>query len=235
MKVRLMLTCLCDAFYGEVGIAAVRVLEAAGCEVEFNARQTCCGQPPFNAGDWDASRSVAEQALAVLGQDEAPIVTPSGSCAAMIREGYRMLWPDRSFPECYEVGEFLVDKLQVGGFRSRPVTNRRKVAFHRACHGRSLGLKMQQETLLSSMPGIELVAFDQAEQCCGFGGAFSATHGKLSSGIGLEKLKQIEQSGATIIASGDMGCLMHLQGLIDRQGLKLQTRHYLELIAEEME
>jgi L-lactate dehydrogenase complex protein LldE len=153
----------------------------------------------------------------------------------MIREGYRMLWPDRSFPDCYEVGEFLVDKLQVGGFRSRPVTNRRKVAFHRACHGRSLGLKMQQETLLSSMPGIELVAFDQAEQCCGFGGAISATHGKLSSGIGLEKLKQIEQSGATIIASGDMGCLMHLQGLIGRQDLKLQTRHYLELIAEEME
>ena len=63
----------------------------------------------------------------------------------------------------------------------------------------------------------------------------SATHGKLSSGIGLEKLKQIEQSGATIIASGDMGCLMHLQGLIGRQDLKLQTRHYLELIAEEME
>lgn len=232
MKVQLMLTCLCDAFFGEVGIAAVRVLEAAGCEVLFPADQTCCGQPPFNAGDWDASRGIAERCRSVFDLN-VPIVTPSGSCAAMMREGYGMLWPDIPHIECYEVGEFLVRKLGIVDF-GVPDSGKAKVkvAFHRACHGRSLGLTDEQERLVASLPGIELVSFEQAEQCCGFGGAFSATHGKLSSGIGNEKLKNVTDSGAEILASGDMGCLMHLNGLVGRNGLKLQTRHYLELIAE---
>ena len=88
MKVQLMLTCLCDAFYGEVGIASVRVLEAAGCEVGFPKNQTCCGQPPFNAGDWDASRRVAEHWRSVF-DPAIPIVTPSGSCAAMVQASPR--------------------------------------------------------------------------------------------------------------------------------------------------
>jgi len=107
-----------------------------------------------------------------------------------------------------------------------------KVAFHRACHGRGIGLKDEQEKLISNLPGIHLVPFKHGEQCCGFGGAFAATHGKLSSGIGLEKLKNIQESGAEVIAAGDMGCLMHLQGLIDKHHLPLRTKHYLELMAE---
>jgi L-lactate dehydrogenase complex protein LldE len=236
MKVRLMLTCLCDGFFGEVGIAAVKVLEAVGCEVEFDDRQTCCGQPPFNAGDWDASRKIAEHCLEVLPPGQVPVVTPSGSCAAMIREGYPMLFPDRPFPDCYEVGEFLVKEMGIADLSPLVETTSPaiKVAFHRACHGRSIGLSDEQETLLGSIPSIELVPFDQAEQCCGFGGAFSATHGKLSSGIGMEKLRNIQDSGAELIVSGDMGCLMHLQGLIGKNGLGLQTKHYLELIAERL-
>ena len=145
-----------------------------------------------------------------------------------------MLFPNRNLPKCFEVGEFIVMELGVSDLSQIAIKAQppRKVAFHRACHGRSIGLTNEQETLLGSVTGIELIPFEQGEQCCGFGGAFSATHGKLSSGIGMEKLHNIQDSGAELIASGDMGCLMHLQGLIGRNGLKLQTRHYLELIAE---
>lgn len=252
MKVQLMLTCLCDAFFGEVGIAAVKVLQHAGCEVIFPESQTCCGQPPFNAGDWKASRKIAEHCLTVF-DPTIPIVTPSGSCAAMMREGYPLLWPERPHTKCYEVGEFLVKNLGVTAWSASPCEERvgggqgggssaenldkadqqrTKIAFHRACHGRGLGLTDEQERLVASLPNIEVVPFAQAEQCCGFGGAFAATHGKLSSGIGDEKLKNVIDSGAEVLVSGDMGCLMHLNGLIQKEKLPIQTKHYLQVLAE---
>jgi L-lactate dehydrogenase complex protein LldE len=164
-----------------------------------------------------------------------PIVTPSGSCAAMVREGYMQLFPDLAHIECHEVGEFLVRKLGIESVSgSRGPAERTKVAFHRACHGRGLGLKDEQERLLANVPNVELVPFEQGEQCCGFGGAFSATHGSISRGIGLEKLKHVMDSGAKTLASGDMGCLMHLSGLVNREGIALETKHYLQIIAEGM-
>jgi L-lactate dehydrogenase complex protein LldE len=237
MQVKLMLTCLCDAFYGEVGIATVRVLEHAGCQVEFDERQTCCGQPPFNAGDWTSARAIALRNLEII--EPAPskpqyLVTPSSSCAAMIREGYHMLFPEKSIPHCYELSEFMlsvvgVDRWPLQGNR---ISRRRKVAFHRACHSRALGNGDSQERLLSMVPGLDLALFEQQEQCCGFGGAFSATHGCTSAGIGIEKLRNIADSGVGDLVSGDMGCLMHLNGLIQRHRLDLRTRHYVELLAE---
>jgi len=226
-----MLTCLCDAFYGEVGIASVRVLEHLGCEVLFDNRQTCCGQPPFNAGDWDAARRIATHCKSVMFGDEIPVVTPSGSCGAMLREGYPMLFPNEPHPRAFEIGEFIAKELGVSEWKgAKPYV--KKVAFHRACHGRALGLTDEQERLVASIPGVELVPFTQGEQCCGFGGAFAATHGKLSQGIGLEKLRVIADSGAEEIVSGDMGCLMHLSGLIAREKLPLRARHFAEVLAE---
>jgi len=236
MTCKLMLTCLCDAFFGEVGIATVRVLEHAGCQVEFAESQTCCGQPPFNAGDWAAARKIAKHCISVFEPyGETPLVTPSGSCAAMMREGYPMLFEGTDHPRCFELGEFLVRNLGVskwplhGEAVAQPAV---KVAFHRACHGRGLGLKDEQERLVRSLPHVEVVEFAQMEQCCGFGGAFAATHGKLSSGIGLEKLHNVADSGAEVLVSGDMGCLMHLNGLIQKNKLPIRTRHFAELLAE---
>ena len=232
MKVRLMLTCLCDAFAGEVGIAAVRVLEAAGCEVEFPEAQTCCGQPPFNAGDWDAARPLALRTLEVFAGD-APIVAPSASCAAMMREGYAMLLPDTVAPRAFELVEFLVRGLGIEAWPPKKGGRlERRVAYHRACHGRGLHLGDMHERLLSTVPGLELAPFDQAEQCCGFGGAFSASHGPISAGIGLEKLRHIGATGVDTLVSGDMGCLLHLRGLIERNDLGLRAMHVAQILAE---
>ncbi len=232
-RVRLMLTCLCDAFYGEVGIATVRILEHLGCEVAFDPNQTCCGQPPFNAGDWAAARQIAGATMRTLLESNDPVVVPSASCAAMMREGYAILYEHTKHPPVFELGEFLVRQLNLrtwpASATKRPV---RKIAFHRACHGRGIGLSDEQENLVKSLPWVELVRFDQPDQCCGFGGAFSSTHGSISAGIGREKLRTIRESGAEEIVSGDMGCLMHLNGLIKREGMQLTTRHFAELLAE---
>jgi len=229
-----MLTCLCDIYFGEVGIATVRILEHLGCEVLFDKEQTCCGQPPYNAGDWASARQVAGLTMRALLDSEDPVVMPSASCAAMVREGYPILYEGLAHPQVFELGEFLVHQMKV---RSWPVTAttipaKRKVAFHRACHGRGIGLTDEQEILVGSLPWVQLVRFKQGDQCCGFGGAFSVTHGSVSAGIGMEKLENIMHAGATEIVSGDMGCLMHLNGLIRKNKLPLKTRHFAELLAE---
>lgn len=224
-----MLTCLCDGFYGEVGIATVRVLEHAGYKVEFPPEQTCCGQPPFNAGDWSAARPIVMRCAGIF-EGEVPVVTPSASCAAMVRHGYGMLMAKSPF-RCFELCEFLT---RVAGITAWPCRglSRRKVAFHRSCHGRVLDLGTIQRDLVASIPGIDLVDLAEEEQCCGFGGAFSATHPTISSGIGMAKLENILATGATEIVGGDMGCLMHLDGLIRRNDLPLRVRHVAEILAE---
>ncbi|MBX3111682.1 MAG: (Fe-S)-binding protein [Fimbriimonadaceae bacterium] len=228
MRVRLMLTCLCDAFYGDVGQATVRVLEHAGCTVEFPEGQTCCGQPPFNSGDWESARRVAAHTCGVFAGDT-PVVTPSGSCAAMVRHGYPRL--DLTPPgPVYELAEFLVDVLHITTWSGREYA--KTVAFHRACHGRLIGLGDKAERLLSTVPGIALAPVPEPEQCCGFGGAFAVKEPHLSQHIGTAKLECLRSTGADEVVSGDMGCLMHLTGLAGRQGRPVRTRHYAEILAE---
>lgn len=231
MRVQLMLTCLADAFYGEVGIASVRVLEHAGCQVSFPEGQTCCGQPPFNAGDWETARSVARRSKTVF-EEGVPIVTPSSSCAAMMRHGYKMLGLEAA--PVFELSQFLLDEMGIEKWPlfGNQVSRMQKVVYHRACHGRMLGLEDSVERLLSRVKGLQLAPFEQGDQCCGFGGAFAVGLPTVSAGIGLEKLRCMQEAGAKTIVGGDMGCLMHLQGLIDRERLPMRTRHYAELLAE---
>jgi L-lactate dehydrogenase complex protein LldE len=228
-----MLTCLCDAFYGEVGVATVRVLEHAGCTVEFDSEQTCCGQPAFNAGDWSAARPIAVRTARLFGLNEEDgdfVVTPSASCAAMLRHGYEMLGEPVAQDRAHELAEFLVCVLGRKDWGGQ--VSPRRVAVHRACHGRMIGLSDQQDQLLRSVKGIEIVEIGSPEQCCGFGGAFSITHGKVSEGIGLEKLRQFEMAGVDTVVSGDMGCLMHLAGLAKRNSVELSFLHFSQLLAE---
>lgn len=233
MRVELMLTCLCDAVYGEVGVATVKVLEEAGCTVGFRTGQTCCGQPAFNAGDWGAARPIAERTAALFEFDDTaapPVVVPSASCVAMIRHGYAMMGVTPPPAKVYELCEFIVEVLERRKWQGKLKPQR--VVVHRACHARAALLAGQQETLVASIEGVELVAVDDADQCCGFGGAFSLTHGKTSEGIGLEKLRKLSMAGADLVVSGDMGCIAHLQGLAKRNGIEMRFAHVAQLLAE---
>lgn len=220
-----MLTCLCDAFYGEVGIATVRLLRHLGCEVEFPEQQTCCGQPPYNSGTWEEARKIARRTAELFSGEIC--VTPSTSCGAMVREGY----PHLGIPsfEVYELGEFIVDKMGLSEW-ALPLREPMKAAFHRACHGRALHLTGQHERLLRSVQGLEIVEVPMPEQCCGFGGAFSIDHPTVSVGIGEDKLRNIIATSDRVVSS-DMGCLMHLKGIAAKQQVPVNLLHFAELLA----
>jgi L-lactate dehydrogenase complex protein LldE len=231
-----MATCLCDAFYDDVAAATVQVLEHLGCEVEFPAGQTCCGQPAFNAGDWPASRRVVRHAVRTFAGD-APVVVPSGSCAAMLFHGALLEFegePDRPAVEALgrrvrELGDFIVNGL---GVKAWPGRYDRTVAFHRSCHSRGTGNSEAAEGLLRSIEGLGLVGFDEGEQCCGFGGTFSVGFPNISSSMGNLKLGHVRAARPDALVSGDMSCLMHLGGLADKAGEPLPMLHLAQVLRD---
>jgi L-lactate dehydrogenase complex protein LldE len=235
-RVQLMATCLCDAFHDDVAAATVEVLEHLGCEVAFPEGQTCCGQPAFNGGDWPASRKVVRHTVRTFAGDE-PVVVPSGSCAAMLFHGAVLEFehePDvgeveRLGRRAWELGDFIVNGL---GVRSWPGRYEAAIALHRSCHTRGTPSGDAVALLLGSIPGVRLVEFGEGEQCCGFGGTFSVGFPNISAAMGDLKLSHVRAAHPDLLVSGDTSCLMHLSGLAEREGIRLPTLHFAQVLRD---
>jgi L-lactate dehydrogenase complex protein LldE len=238
MAVQLFVTCLVDGFAPQVGKATVAVLEANGQTVEFPVDQTCCGQPALNAGVRDDARAMAAHTVAVLDDTEGPIVVPSGSCADMmihrfpelLSSGPEAAAAKRVANRVRELTQFLVGDLGIE-VRSRASGT---VTVHKSCHGlRGLGIDAEIESLVDGVDGVERCELEGADECCGFGGLFSIELPEVSSAILQTKIDNIISSGADTVVGGDISCLMHIGGGLHRQGSKVDTRHVIELLADE--
>ena len=237
--VSLFVTCIVDSIYPHTGVSVVEVLEHLGVELRFPMSQTCCGQPAFNSGYWGDAREVAKQFLRAF-DDAEVIVTPSGSCATMIRHYYSQLFEDdptwrsraqRAANITWEFTEYLVDGLGVtdlGGSLSPT-----EVTFHDACHGlRGLGLKNQSRELVSHIDGVTINEMNGANQCCGFGGLFAVKMDEISSAMLREKINQIEAAETNIVLTGDCSCLTHINGGLSRQNKPARVMHIADLLAQ---
>ena len=242
-RVGLFIPCYIDQFYPDVGLATVELLERFGCEVEFPATQTCCGQPMANTGCVDDARPLAQRFVQIF-QDYEYVVCPSGSCTAMVRKHYEEYFHgDPAYASLrervFELTEFLVDVLKIesiaGSFPHR-------VGVHQSCHGlRELRLGSSSEIvgpafskarqLLASLDGIQLVNLTRPDECCGFGGTFAVNEAAVSCMMGLDRLHDHEQAGTEVLTANDMSCLMHLQGLILRQKKPIRVMHIAEILA----
>jgi L-lactate dehydrogenase complex protein LldE len=235
--VQLFVTCLVDTFFPHVGEAIVQVLNQAGVRVEFPPAQTCCGQPAFNAGLRADARPLAEHTIQVFEQIEGAIIIPSGSCAAMVRHGYLELFRDdplwlpraeKLAARTYEFSEYLVDVLGITDLGARWPG---KLTFHSSCHlRRALNVDSQPRALLSRIREAELVDLPEPEDCCGFGGVFSVEHPELSAEMMKRKLANFSATGAPVMVVCDTGCLMHLQGGLNRAGKPLSVVHIAEVL-----
>lgn len=200
-----------------------RVLEHAGCEIEFREAQTCCGQPAFNSGYFDAFKAVERYFLRVFEGAEY-IVVPSGSCASMIAHHYEN--PDG---RVWEFSQFLVDFLKVENVGAKLD---RVVTYHDSCHAlREMKIKQAPRRLLANVEGLRLIEMDPAEECCGFGGTFSVKFPDLSGAMARTKIDAILKTGADTVVSIDSSCLMQIQGALDRAGRKIRTMHLAEVLA----
>lgn len=236
--VQLFSTCILDTLYPGTGEAVVGVLNQVGVRVEYPADQTCCGQPAFNAGLRNQARPIAQHTIEVFENTVGPIVIPSGSCTAMLRHGYQELfahdseWLPRAEAlgkRCYEFTEFLVDYLGVVDLGARyPGV----ITYHASCHLlRDMGIDRQPRALLEKVREAKFVELQEAEECCGFGGVFSAEYPKISAAMLDRKISNIERSEALTIVSCDSGCLTNINGGLHRRGKLQRVRHIAEILA----
>ena len=237
MRVGLFVTCLVDLMRPRIGFAALKLLEAAGCEVVVPRAQTCCGQPAYNSGDRASARALAAKLLDEFeGVDY--VVVPSGSCGGMIRTHYPDLFReapqerDRLRLLCdrtYELTDFLVN---IAKLETLPATFSGTVTYHDSCAGlRELGVKSQPRALLARLPGLTLIEMEEAETCCGFGGTFALKFGEISTHIADRKCANIAASGADAVVLGDLGCMLNIEGRLRRRGdTKTKVLHIAEVL-----
>jgi len=238
MRVGFFVTCLVDLMRPSIGFAAIRLLESGGAEVYVPPAQTCCGQPAYNSGDRADTIALARK---LIGEFEGCdyLVTPSGSCAGMIRTHYEDVFTadpamlaraQQLAARTYELTDFLQSVLKLDSVPGRFAG---KVTYHDCCAGlRELGVKTQPRSLLAKVPELTLAEMPECETCCGFGGTFSIKFGEISARLADNKCLHVEQSGADAVVLGDLGCMLNIEGRLRRRGdTKTKVLHVAEVLA----
>lgn len=237
MRVALFITCFNDALFPDTGRAVVRVLERLGHEVTFEPAQTCCGQMHWNTGYRREAAGLARRFTALFHGYDA-VVTPSASCAGMIRDSYHdvaryagdhRLARAAERLAVYEFSEFLVDVLgvtDVGAYFPHRVT------LHPTCHSlRMLGVGDRPVRLLRAVKGLQLVELPAADECCGFGGTFAMKNADTSVAMVADKIRHIRETGADVVCALDNSCLMHIGGALSRLRAGVRVMHLAEILA----
>jgi L-lactate dehydrogenase complex protein LldE len=220
VRVSLFVTCFNDTLFPQTGRAVVRLLERLGCEVDFPLEQTCCGQMHMNSGHAREGAALARRFARVF-QDSEQVVTPSASCAGMLRH--------QGDAPVYELSEFLVDVM---GVEDVGAHFPHRVTFHPTCHSlRELHVGDRPLRLLRAVSGIELVELPEARECCGFGGTFAVKNAEVSSAMVADKVRAVLDTGAEIVCAADNSCLMQIDGALSRQRTGVRTMHLAEVLA----
>lgn len=236
MTVQLFIPCFVDQLYPQTAFNMIKVLEKAGCTVEYNVEQTCCGQPAFNAGFRDEAKEVCSKFIRDFrGADY--IVAPSASCVGFIRNYYMKMFDNSSVhnevkdlgKRTFELSEFLVNILNVEDLGA---TLNATVTYHDSCAAlRECKIKEEPRKLLNKVKGLELVEMNDVETCCGFGGTFAVKFEAISIGMADQKAVNAVATGSQYIVSTDISCLMHLDGYIRHKGLNIRTMHIADVLA----
>jgi L-lactate dehydrogenase complex protein LldE len=237
--VALFITCLNDQFYPHVGVAVTKILEQFGCKVDFPKSQTCCGQPFFNNGYHSDARELAKKFIQDFEKFDY-IVTPSGSCCAMVREQFHELlhgdhaWEhglEQVTSRTYEFVEFLDQVLKVD-LSKLTLPKPQSITYHYTCHLRGIGVKDQAVKMLRQMGNVNFTPLEKTDQCCGFGGTFAVKYPAISGAIVEDKTQCIAATKAEVTVCNDAGCSMNISGMCHRQGVNTRVKHIAELMCE---
>jgi L-lactate dehydrogenase complex protein LldE len=236
MTVDIFIPCFIDQLFPETAWNMIKVLEKLGCDVNYNAEQTCCGQPAWNAGFKDRVKPVATKWINDFNTQNY-IVSPSGSCTGMVRNYYLEMFANTSnHLKCksaqgrsFEFTEFLVEILKKEDIGA--VLNG-KATYHDACGAlRECNIKDGPRKLLQNVKGLELVEMNECETCCGFGGTFAVKFEGISTAMAEQKVNNAMATGADYIISTDVSCLMHIEAYITKKKLPIKCMHIADVLA----
>ncbi|MEO6730557.1 MAG: (Fe-S)-binding protein [Ferruginibacter sp.] len=236
MKVQLFIPCFVDQLYPQTAFNMVKVLEKAGCDVQYNPNQTCCGQPAFNAGFWDEAKAVCNKFINDFEGAEY-IVAPSASCVGFVRNYYARLFENSSAhnevknlsKRIFEFSEFLTDVLKIENYGA---VLHGRATYHDSCAAlRECKIKTAPRKLLSHVKGLEIVEMNDVETCCGFGGTFAVKFDAISIAMADQKVNNALATKAEYIISTDLSCLMHIDGYIKGKNISIKTMHLADVLA----
>lgn len=236
MKIDLFIPCFIDQIRPETAFNTIKVLEKAGCHVNYNVEQTCCGQAAFNAGHWDEAREVGVKFLTESDINRC-MVSPGASCVGMIRNSYDFLFQNSSHhnrfrqlqKKVFELSEFLVDTMKVTELGSKLTA---KATYHDSCSAlRECAIKSQPRLLLEKVEGLQLVEMKDCETCCGFGGSFAVKAEPISVAMTEQKVENAMATGAEYIISTDFSCLMQMDAYIKHKNLPIKVLHIADVLA----
>jgi L-lactate dehydrogenase complex protein LldE len=236
MNVHIFIPCFMDQLFPQTAFNMVKVLEKVGCTVHYNTNQTCCGQPAFNAGYWDEAKAVCSKFIADFAQAEV-IVCPSASCVGFVKNYYATLFNENEIatkkntllPKLYEFTEFLVDVLHIESVGAALSTT---ATYHDSCAAlRECNIKEAPRKLLAQVKGLQLLEMNETTTCCGFGGSFAVKFDAISIGMADQKITNATDTGAQLLISTDVSCLMHLDGYIQNKNLPIKTMHIADVLA----
>jgi len=236
MTVQIFIPCFIDQLYPQTAFNMIKLLKKAGCNVEYNTEQTCCGQPAFNAGFRDESKEVCLKFIKDFRGAEY-VVAPSASCVGFVRNYYMKMFGNSSMhnevkelgKKTYELTDFLMNVLNYEKFGA---SFEAAVTYHDSCAAlRECGIKKEPRKLLENVKGLELVEMNDVETCCGFGGTFAVKFEPISIGMADQKALNAVATGGKYIVSTDHSCLMHLDGYIRHKGMNIQTIHIADVLA----
>jgi len=235
MTVELFIPCFIDQLYPQTAFNTIKILEKAGCKVVYNAEQTCCGQPAYNAGFWEEAKIVGGKFLNDFSETNY-IVSPSASCTGMVKNSYNDLFTNTVVhnkcraiqSNIHELSEFLVNIIKKDYFGAELEG---RAVYHDSCSGlRECNIKAEPRQLLSKVHGLELVEMKDTDVCCGFGGTFAVKFDGISSAMAEQKVNNALEMGADYIISTDSSCLLNLQAYIDQHDLKIRTMHIADVL-----
>lgn len=236
MKVELFIPCFVDQIYPETAFSTIRLLEKAGCEVVYNPNQTCCGQPAYNAGYWDQAKETGTKFLNDFSGSDY-IVAPSASCVGMVKGGFNDLFTNSTVhnkcrsiqSNIFELSDFLINVVGKDYFGAELEG---KAVYHDSCSAlRECKIKDEPRQLLAKVHGLEMMEMKDTDMCCGFGGTFSVKFDSIASAMAEQKINHALAQDADYIISTDQSCLLHLQGYIDKNNLKIKTMHLADVLA----
>jgi len=237
MRVALFVPCYIDQFYPQVAVASLELLEKLGCEVIVPTDQTCCGQPMANSGFASSTEGCDTNFTNNFAAFDY-IVGPSGSCVLHLKEHHPS---EKIRNSVYEICEFLTDVLKVTSLSAKFP---HRVGLHQSCHGQR-GLRLSSmternekpfsklEDLLGLVEGVEILKPERVDECCGFGGTFCVTEEAVSVKMGQDRIKEHDANAVEYIVGADTSCLMHMEGILRRQGSNIQVKHIVELLNHE--
>lgn len=236
MKIELFIPCFVDQLYPETAFNTIKILEKAGCEVSYNAKQTCCGQPAYNAGYWEEAKEIGNKFLNDFSENQY-IVAPSASCVGMVKGGFNDLFTNTIVhnkcrniqTNIFELSDFLINILKRDYFGAELEG---KAVYHDSCSGlRECKIKDEPRQLLSKVLGLEMVEMKDTDMCCGFGGTFAVKFDAISSAMAEQKVNNALEMEADYIISTDLSCLMHLDGYIKKNNINIKTMHIADVLA----